>query len=164
MLPEMRQVLQALAPTQPTRDLKTMRDALNTMWPAALRRRRMVSDISWGNSPRAQRHRRVRHCVYDTERRTREFGIRLALNATPAAIVRHILRSGGGIITIALVAGSIGAAAAASLIRTFLLVSPTNVSIYLTVVLILLLVSLLAYMVPKLRAARTNPTAALRGD
>src|SRR5215471_10971254 len=28
----MRQVLQALAPTQRTWDLKTMRDALNTMW------------------------------------------------------------------------------------------------------------------------------------
>src|SRR5215471_15827953 len=161
----MRQVLQALAPTQPTWDLKTMRDALNTMWGLLPFEGGAWLATFLGAIALALSVICVCGTVsYDTERRTREFGIRLALNATPAAIVRHILRSGGGIITIALVGGSIGAAAAARLVRTFLLVSPTNVSMYLTVVLILLFVGFLAYMVPKLRAARTNPTAALRGD
>jgi predicted permease len=102
---------------------------------------------------------------YAVVRRTREIGIRLALGARPASIVRPVL---GGI-AIALAAGAIvgltGGLMLARFVRTLLFeiepFDPSNMAISLGV---LALVAAIAAWRPARRATRVDPVVALRSE
>ncbi|MFI5281406.1 MAG: FtsX-like permease family protein, partial [Gemmatimonadales bacterium] len=97
--------------------------------------------------------------------RTREMGIRLAVGARPAQVVRMILARGLVVTALASAAGLIVAAAAGRLLTGQLFeIAPVDPVTYATVTLVLAAASLLASWLPARRAARTDPMVALRSE
>ncbi|HTL05346.1 MAG TPA: ADOP family duplicated permease [Gemmatimonadales bacterium] len=97
--------------------------------------------------------------------RTREFGIRIALGAHPALVVRRVLREGMGFPLAGLLLGAGLALGFTRVLRASLYeVSPLAPAVYLRTALLLLLVSALACLVPAWRATRADPLEALRAE
>jgi putative ABC transport system permease protein len=96
-------------------------------------------------------------------RRSREFGIRLALGQQPALIIRQVT---GQALALVALGGTIGLALAllASRLLVALLygVEPTDPIAMAGAVLVLLLVGMLAAMIPARRASLTDPAMVLR--
>ncbi|MFC1544412.1 ABC transporter permease [Gemmatimonadota bacterium] len=101
--------------------------------------------------------------AYFVSQRLNEIGVRKALGATEMGLVALILRKGFLLVGIGVVAGLAGAVAAARLIRQLLFgVQPIDIGSYLTAAVFLTLVALLACLLPAMRAARIDPSRALR--
>jgi predicted permease len=102
---------------------------------------------------------------YVVSRRTREFGIRIAIGARPHALLWQVLREGGRITTIGIGIGLLLALAAGQFLQSILYgVNGVEPVVLVTAPLVLLAASLLASFVPALRATRVNPTVALRSE
>ncbi|WP_415910082.1 ABC transporter permease [Oleiharenicola sp. Vm1] len=100
-----------------------------------------------------------------TARRTREIGIRMALGATAAAVVRLMLARGVRQLALGLVLGLAGAFATTRLLDSILsLVSPTDPVVFVSVTALLTAIGLFACWLPARRAARVAPTEALRTE
>jgi putative ABC transport system permease protein len=103
--------------------------------------------------------------AYTVRLRTREIGVRLALGARPAAVVRMILRSGLAYVLAGVVIGAAGALAASSVLRSLLFgIGATDPATYVGVALLLVGVALLASWLPARRAANVDPVVALRSE
>jgi predicted permease len=95
--------------------------------------------------------------------RRSEIGIRMALGATRAGVLRTIVRQGMVPVCAGLLAGLLGALAAGPILRSFLYeVSPSDPSTLSAVVVLLAAVAALACWIPARRAARIDPIEALR--
>ena len=102
---------------------------------------------------------------HSVARRTSEIGVRSALGATPANILRLVIREGMIVAVLGVVIGVFGAAGLARTIQTLLFdVSPTDATIYLAVAGGLLLAILPACIIPARHAARLDPIRALRTE
>jgi predicted permease len=102
---------------------------------------------------------------YSVTRRTGEIGIRLALGARPAAVVRMILREGSLATGIGLILGLLAALGFGRFMRAILFgVEPTDPATYLAVAASLASLALLAAWIPARRAASLDPVSALRTD
>jgi putative ABC transport system permease protein len=100
---------------------------------------------------------------YGVIQQTREFGVRIALGATPRDVLRQVLRSGGTLVGVGVVIGIVGAAGVSGLLRGALFgVSPVDPLTYAGVAVVLGLAGVIACMVPAWRASDTNPVNALR--
>ncbi len=103
--------------------------------------------------------------AYVVAQRTREIGVRIALGASPAHVIRLILGEGSPLIAVGVVLGVAGAVAGAPLLRTVLLdVSTIDPLAFGAASLALTAVALCACYVPARRAARLPPLVALRGE
>jgi predicted permease len=102
---------------------------------------------------------------YLVTERQREIGIRVALGASAAGIVRLVLRQGLSITVIGVLLGVLGALALARVTQSLLFgVSPTDPLTYVAVGGVILAVALVACMVPAQRAMRVDPLVAIRND
>jgi predicted permease len=102
---------------------------------------------------------------YGVARRTNEIGIRMALGAGKGRVIQMILRETGIMIVLGVVAGVIFTAAGVQLIKSNLFgLSALDPLTVLSAVVILTAVALLAGYIPAARAARVNPTQALRHE
>jgi ABC-type antimicrobial peptide transport system permease subunit len=102
---------------------------------------------------------------YVVSRRTREFGIRIATGAHPRALLWQVLREGGRITIIGIGIGLALAIGAGRLLQGFLYgVNSIEPVVMVTAPLILLAASLLASLIPALRATKVDPTVALRTE
>jgi ABC-type antimicrobial peptide transport system permease subunit len=100
---------------------------------------------------------------YAVNRRTREIGIRIAIGATYGRLLRMLLRQGLTPAWVGIVAGVFLSVVTARLMVTVVETTATlRPVIMLIVVPVLVTVTLLAAFVPARRAARTDPTVALR--
>jgi len=103
--------------------------------------------------------------TYHVAGRTREIGIRLALGAEPAAVVASVVGRG---LSLAALGAGIGAAAAlaSSRMTAGLLygVGPADPAALATVAMLAVAVAAAGSMLPALRAARVDPTVALRSE
>ena len=103
--------------------------------------------------------------AYGVTRRTRELGIRLALGADPARLVRLVLGRSLGAVLGGLALGALLSYLGERLIRTFLFgVKEGDPRVFATGVLTLLTVSVLAAYLPARKAGRVDPAEALRTD
>ena len=103
--------------------------------------------------------------AYAVGQRSGEIGLRMALGATPAAVMRMVLRQGLALAAIGVAIGLAGAFAASSLLAKMLFeVKPTDPGTYVAVAVILAAVAALACYVPALRATRIDPLDALRQE
>jgi predicted permease len=102
--------------------------------------------------------------AYSVTQRTHEIGIRMALGAAHADVLRMVLRHG---LTLTLLGVSIGLAAAfgaTRLIASLLYISPTDGLTYTAISAVLAGVAMLASLLPARRAARVDPLVALRQE
>jgi predicted permease len=98
-------------------------------------------------------------------RRTREFGIRIAIGAHPRALLWQVLREGGRITTVGIGIGLLLALGAGQVLQGVLYgVDAVEPLVFVTAPLILLASSLLASYIPALRATKVDPTVALRSE
>jgi len=101
--------------------------------------------------------------AYAVRQRTREIGIRMALGAQPADVVRLILGGHSRAVVIGLAAGLLGALAASAILRSRLHgMSPFDPVAYGGVASLLALAGLAASYIPVRRAVRVDPVVALR--
>jgi putative ABC transport system permease protein len=95
--------------------------------------------------------------------RTRDIGIRMALGATRAQVLRNVLWSGLRLTLMGLALGLAGAAAGARLISSLLYgVQSTDTIAFATATVVLAAVALAASYLPARRATRVDPMVALR--
>ncbi|HEV2988107.1 MAG TPA: ABC transporter permease [Candidatus Angelobacter sp.] len=100
---------------------------------------------------------------YVVAQRTREFGLRMALGSSRSDVVQLVLRRGLALACIGIVIGlGISAFANRVISHTLFKVAALDRSVFLTVTIVLLLVSIIAALAPALRAASIEPTKALR--
>jgi putative ABC transport system permease protein len=98
-----------------------------------------------------------------TARRSREFGVRLAVGATPADLLAMVVRQSVLRAAVGLGVGLILAAVVTRLLTTMIHgVAPLDPLTYGAVALLLLFVMLAASYLPARRASRTDPSSALR--
>jgi putative ABC transport system permease protein len=103
--------------------------------------------------------------AFSVAARVQEMAIRLALGAERGGIVRLVLNSGLKLAALGCVLGLAGAAAASSLLRSFLYgVSPFDPLVMTLAAVAVFLLALLAAAMPARRAAAVNPIRALRGE
>jgi putative ABC transport system permease protein len=102
---------------------------------------------------------------YAVGQRRREFGIRMALGARAGDVVRLVATQAGRLAGAGLVAGLLGAAAAAGALNRLLYgVGPADPVTLAAVCGVLVSTAFVASYVPARRAARVDPAAALRAD
>ena len=102
---------------------------------------------------------------YLVTQRTREIGIRVALGARTADIVRTVVGRAIGVVTIGVVAGLVASVGAARLLADLLFgVAGRDAAILAGVSSVLVLTALLANLLPARRAARIDPMRSLRTE
>ena len=102
---------------------------------------------------------------YGATQRTREIGIRMALGATPQAVLGMILNQGVWMIVAGVVLGLMGAAAVTRVLTRFLFsVSLADPLVFFLAAALLGVVALWACYLPARRAMRVEPMVALRHE
>src|SRR5262245_16581141 len=103
--------------------------------------------------------------AYSVAQRTHEIGVRMAIGARPADVVRMVVEEGGRLALAGVAVGSLLAAAAARLIHGLLFdVSVMDPMTFVAAPVALLFIALLASYFPARRATRVDPMIALRGE
>jgi predicted permease len=100
---------------------------------------------------------------YAAVQRTHEIGIRMALGAAPQDILRMVLRQSVVIVAVGLAVGLAAAFAGTRAIASLIVgVRPTDAATFVTVVILLAVIALVACWIPARRATRVSPLVALR--
>ncbi|HEV7241671.1 MAG TPA: ADOP family duplicated permease [Thermoanaerobaculia bacterium] len=103
--------------------------------------------------------------AYVVTTRTREVGLRIALGATPAHVMRFVVRWALRITAAGIVAGLAGALVMTRAMRAMLFgIDPLDPATYVLVALAFALVAIVAAAIPAARAARIDPAVALRQE
>ena len=96
--------------------------------------------------------------------RRHEVGVRMALGASPASVVRLVVRRGLILTATGIGVGSVTAILSMRLLRSFLLTGPGRPLVLIGVAGTMLAIALVAGLAPSLRAARIDPATALRDE
>lgn len=100
---------------------------------------------------------------YSVSQRTREIGVRMALGALRADVLKLVLSQGLRLLAVGLILGIIGSLLATRLMGSLLFgIKPTDLVSYGAMSLVLCFVALLACFIPARRAMKVEPTVALR--
>ena len=164
LVPSVRAAVRELDPSVPVYDVATLQDLLAK----SFGQRRFVMTMLGGFAVLALLLAAVGLygvVSYTVAQRRREVGLRMALGASPADIVRLILGSGAKTVAAGLICGLVCAALLTRFLQTLLfevraLDPPTLAS----AVAMLCAVAFLAHWIPLRRAARVDPAIALRQD
>jgi len=162
MIPEVEHTVESLAQL-PVFDVQTMSQALNTLNGLLFYKIGAVLAALLGMLGLVLAIVGVYGVVsYAATQKTHEIGVRMALGAQPADILKMIFREGLLIVGVGLLVGIAGALAAGQVVGSFLTVSARDPVTYAIVTAILLVVALSACFIPARRAMRVDPMVALR--
>ncbi len=165
MIPQVERTIESLAPAMPVFDVQTMTEALDTLNGLLLFQIGAALAATMGVLGLVLAVVGVYGVVsYSASQRTHEIGIRMAVGAEPFDILKMVFRQGLLVVAVGLAVGLAAAFASARLMKTFLVVSPTDPITYLAVAAVLSFVALCACYIPARRATRIDPLAALRDE
>ena len=152
----------AIDPNQPVSHIRTMDQLLDGMM--AQRRLNMVLFALFGGVALVLAAVGVYGVIsYSVTQRTHEIGIRMALGAGRADVLKLIVRNGMTLVLIGVAIGLIAAVALTRLMTTLLFgISATDPATFAAISGILTGVALAACFVPALRAIKVDPMVALR--
>jgi putative ABC transport system permease protein len=103
--------------------------------------------------------------AYSVTQRTQEIGVRMALGATAASVLRLVVVQGSRLALVGISLGLAGAFGLSRVLKKMLFgVTTTDPLTFASVVLILGAVAVLASLIPAFRAARLDPVTALRRE
>jgi predicted permease len=103
--------------------------------------------------------------AHSVAQRTSEIGVRMALGAAPADVLRLIFGQGGKLALTGIGIGLIASYLLTQFLRTLLyVVNPTDPLTFAAVAVVLLVTVLLACWIPARRASRVDPIVALRSE
>jgi predicted permease len=160
--PQIRHEIQSIDPALPVFDVSSMDEVLDR----SLASRRFSADLVGGFAGLALLLASIGIyglLAYMVGQRSREIGLRIALGAGRADILKLILQRGFVLAGSGVVAGLFFAASTASMMASVLYgVRPHDPAVFVLVPLLLLAVALLASYLPARRAAKVDPIAALR--
>jgi len=102
---------------------------------------------------------------FAVSRRTREIGIRMALGARAVNVIQLVTRQSIKLTVIGLACGLISALGLTQTLATLLYgINPTDMAVFVGVVLLIAAITLLAAWLPARRATRVDPMVALRSE
>ncbi|MFB3112796.1 MAG: FtsX-like permease family protein, partial [Gemmatimonadales bacterium] len=100
--------------------------------------------------------------AYSVAQRSRSIGIRMALGATNAHVLRSVIRDGIGIVVVGAVIGLVLSLALSRSLASFVFgVSVLDPATFAGVAVVLIVVALAASYIPAVRATRVNPVESL---
>ncbi len=103
--------------------------------------------------------------AYSVAQRTREIGVRIALGARPANVLRVIAAQAGALLAWGLLAGIVASVMLGRVVSAMLFaVSPADITVFASAALTMMLVAVAATSVPALQAIRVDPAITLRDD
>jgi predicted permease len=156
--------IHSLAPTMPVLDIQTMTESLSGLNGFMLFQFAAGLAASLGILGLTLATVGVYGVVsYGASQRTHEIGIRMALGAQPAQVLKMIFRQALFITGAGIALGVLAAACIARLVGNFIVgVSSLDAVTYVSAVLIIAAVALLACYIPARRAMKVDPMVALR--
>jgi ABC-type antimicrobial peptide transport system permease subunit len=160
--PEIRHEIQSIDPGLPVFHVSSMKDVID----ASLASRRFSANLVGGFAGVALLLASIGIyglLAYLTGQRFREIGLRMALGASRADILKPILGKGIVLASIGIMVGVILSAATASMMASLLYgVRPHDPAVFLVVPVLLFAVAVLASYFPARRATNVDPLLALR--
>jgi len=103
--------------------------------------------------------------AYDVTERSREIALRMALGATPADVMRMVMRRTGALALSGATVGAVGSIAVTGVLTKSLFeVKPTDPATFATMVAAIVIVALMAGFVPARRATRLDVLTTLPND
>lgn len=163
LAPAVRSEVKSVAPDVPMHEMHTMREVFEEhgLLPARLMAQMVGTMGAIGLTLGVVGLYAV--IAFAVTRRTREIGVRMALGATAASVLRNVLSSGARLTLTGIAIGLAGAFLLTRYLAEFLdRVSPRDAMAFAGVPAVLLAVALLACWAPARRASRVDPTVTLR--
>jgi len=166
LAPAIERAIRALEPNLPLYDVQSMTRALGSGLGFFPVRVGAVSAASLGLLALALAMVGLYGVIsYLTSQRTHEIGVRMAIGATQNDIVRVVLHDGSKLVLLGLAAGLLVTLACSRVVGSFLFgISARDPLTLVSVAPILGSVALIACAIPAWRAARVDPTVALRSE
>ncbi len=159
-----RDIVTSIDPAQPVFDARTMLDRVEETW-GAQRLLTLLFSIFAGLALLLAAIGLYGILAYTTLKRVREFGVRLALGATPAQIRALILSHGMQLLVVGCLIGLVGSIGLSRLLQSVLFEAKgADPGIYLGVGALLLGATFVACWIPARRAGRVDPIVALREE
>jgi predicted permease len=164
LAPELRRAMASVSPDVAVRDITTPQIQMER----SLLQERLLATLSNCFGPLALLLAAIGLyglLAYDVNRRTREIGVRLALGARHADVLRLVLKQGLLLVSVGTLAGLAAASSLAGVLRRFLsTISPNDPGTFAAAAAVLAVVALLACWLPARRAAKVDPMVALRTE
>jgi putative ABC transport system permease protein len=159
-----REIVKSIDPAQPVYDVRTMQDRVQETW-GTQRLLSFLVSVFAGLALLLATIGLYGVLAYNTLKRVREIGVRLALGAQPSQIRTLILSHGMQLLLIGSGLGLISAIALSRALQNILFeVKGVDPAMYLGVGALLFAATFLACWIPALRASRVDPMVALRQD
>ncbi|MEO7996139.1 MAG: FtsX-like permease family protein, partial [Gemmatimonadaceae bacterium] len=164
MAPHVRAALREVAPELPLYDIRTMESRISDSTSYA-RFATMLLSLFGSVALLLAALGTYGVIAYSVSQRTREIGIRVALGATAQQVARMIVAHGLGIAAVGGVVGIVVAIATTRVLQSLLFdVTATDPTTFAAIVVVLVGCAAAASWIPARRAARIQPTEALRQD
>ena len=163
-VPHLRAVVKSIDPLQPLSNVRTLDSELaETLAP---RRFLMLLLLVFASAATVLAAIGIYGVIaYMVGRRTREFGLRMALGAQPVQVLRMVMQQAGRYVLIGVAVGWAGALAGARLLSSQLFgVAPIDTGMQLLAVALLGSIALLAVWLPARKATGSDPLIALRSE
>lgn len=164
LLRDIKRELQPLDAEQPVFDVHTFEGYLS-LWMSPRRFNTVLMELFGGVAVALAVAGIFSLLAFQVAQRTREIGIRMALGAPPAAVVRLVLGQGMRLVGLGVILGIAAAFALARMVGSFLqIANVADAGAYLTAAATLLGISVAACAIPAWRATRVDPLQALREE
>ena len=159
----LRGVIREIDPDQPVANVRTLDDVLSTSV-AQPRFRTLLLGVFAAIALALAAIGVYGLLSHNVAQRSGEFGVRMALGASPASVLRLVIREGALLATTGVGIGLVASIAAVRALRSVLFeVTPWDPPAWILATVTLLAVALLASWIPARRALRVDPVVALRG-